>query len=303
MYDKTDPRAALAAAKPGDMLSRTGLVAEPQAAQFQGTAPQIVDDAGESWLHRGHNFLVAYSQAVPGGRFERIGQVDEYAVLLPEAGARITWEGTVAEVPGFSLAFVPPGDSSVEMPGGGTLVRIFSTRSADLAALCGNAGGYAVARDHIPPFAPWPDPPEGWKLRSYSLDVAPEPGRFGRIFRCTTLMINILDPFEGPRDPAKMSPHHHDDFEQGSLALSGDFTHYLRWSWTSDMSDWRPDAALEMPAPSMLVIPPPVIHTTRATGPGSNLLIDIFGPPREDFSAKAGWVLNAEDYPVPSPKG
>ncbi|MBN9888906.1 hypothetical protein I6N89_16485 [Pelagibaca abyssi] len=300
MYDKSDPRASLAASKPTSMLNQTGLVAEEQAGTFYDTEPQISDDAGRTWLHRAHNFLVAYSLAEPGAVFARDAQKDEYCVLLPKHGAEITWNGETVAVPGYSIAFVPAGASSVTLPEGGEFVRLFTTRNDDLAALCGNAHGYDVPRSHIPPLESWPDPVGGWKVRHYSLDVAPEQGRFGRIFRCTTLMVNVLAPFEGPRDPSKMSPHHHDDFEQGSLALSGTFTHYLRWTWTSDMADWKDDKALEMGAPSMLVIPPPVIHTTRATGAGSNLLVDIFSPPREDFSAKPGWVLNADDYPMPA---
>ena len=299
MYDKSDPRAALVATQSRSMLEETGLVAEAQAAHFYDSTPQISDSDGKTWLHRAHNFLIAFSQARPGAMFERRAQQDEYCVLLPESGAEILWNGHKTEVPGFSIAFVPPGDSRITTHEGGTLVRLFTTRNADLAALCGNAEAYDQPRRHIPPLQDWPLPTGGWALRHYSLAVAPEAGRFGRIFRCTTLMVNLLDPFEGPRDPAKMSPHHHDDFEQGSLALAGRFTHYLRWPWTTDMADWRPDQALEMGAPSMLIIPPPVIHTTRASGPGLNLLADVFCPPRADFSAKPGWVLNADDYPMP----
>lgn len=298
MYDKTDPRASLVSSKSDNMLMRSGLVAEEQRAYFYDESAQADDVNGLSWMHRAHNFLVSYSKATKGARFERVNQIDEYCALFPSSGGQILWNGETTDIPGFSIAFVPPGDSAVVMAKSDELVRVFSTKNKDLAEMCGNARGYDEARSHIPEFQTWPMPTGGWKVRVYSLNVPKEEGRFGRIFRCSTLMINVLYPFEGPRDSSKMSPHHHDDFEQGSLALAGEFSHYLRWPWTTDMADWKDDQTIKMGSPSMLVIPPPVIHTTRATGQGSNFLVDIFGPPRMDFSNKDGWVLNSEDYPM-----
>ncbi len=298
MYDKDDPRSALNA-KATSGAAPTGLVAEKQLGLFYETAPTLDDASGKTWYHRGRNFVLAWSEATSGGIFNRKGQPDEYVVLLPEGGARITWNGSVTEVPGFSVAFVPPGDSRVEAAGG-PICRLFTVKSTDLAALASNADAYDNPRSHIPPFEPWPEPPAGWAVRHYSLDVPNQPGRFGRIFRCTTFMVNYLDPNNGPRDPHKLSPHHHDDFEQCSLAVKGSFIHHLRWPWTVDMDDWREDSADHVRAPSSYVIPPPVIHTTRAMDAGLNQLVDIFCPPRSDFSETPGWVLNAADYPMPN---
>ena len=84
------------------------------------------------------------------------------------------------------------------MHGAGTIVRIFSAQSADLVAQASNAGAYAHAHPNIPPYEPWPAPPAGFRIRAYDLDVPPKEGRFGRIWRCSSLMVNVL-PLEPGR--------------------------------------------------------------------------------------------------------
>ncbi|WP_412065756.1 hypothetical protein [Rhizobium sp. SYY.PMSO] len=303
MYQGKDPRADLFAAtsKP----TATGLVANEQAGLFYQSEPQQGGPDGKHWYLRGCNFVVAYSEVSPGAGLERKGQVDEYVLYLSGKADDVVveWNGEKTRVPGGSIAFIPPGDSRIVLPKGGKPVRLFTVRSKDLAAASRNADAYDAPRTHIPPFKAWPEPVDGWKVRHYPLDVPDEPGRFGRIFRCTTFMVNALPTHVGPRDPSNMSPHHHDDFEQCSLALAGTFTHYLRWPWTTDMQDWQADKAVDVASPSAFVIPPPVIHTTRASSNGANELVDVFCPPRMDFSLKPGWVLNADDYPRPKAEG
>lgn len=300
MYDASDPRSRLAAAP--------SPVATPQAfaaaeyGLFYEMPPQVEEAGAKTWLTRGQNLLVAHTEAQPGAVLARARQADEYVLLLPdrEHGATVEAEGERREVDGFSLVIVPPGDSRITLPSGGRVTRIFSTQSPDLNALCSNAASFAEPHPNIPPFEPWPEPVGGYRIRAYSLDVPPQPGRFGRIFRCSTLMVNYLDQQVGPRDTTKLSPHHHDDFEQGSLALDGSFTHHLRWPWTTNLGAWREDEHALCRSPSLCVIPPPAIHTSRGMDAGLNQLVDIFSPPREDFSRQAGWVLNADEYPMPN---
>ena len=298
MYEADDPRSRLSTA--GGSGSRPAAAfGSSTYARFYEEPPREQDDAGRTWYTRGQNFVVCYSEANEGAVFDRRAQPDEYVLLLPDAATSAVVEanGERAKVEGFSITMVPPGDSRISVAGAGRVIRLISARSDDIAALASNAGKYAGPHPQVPAFEPWPEPPDGFRIRSYSLDVPDKEGRFGKIFRCTTFMVNVFPPQLGPRDPDKLSPHHHDDFEQCSLALGGVYEHHLRWPWTADKSQWREDEHERCGTPSVCVIPPRVIHTSAAVDPGVNLLVDIFAPPRADFSDMPGWVLNADDYP------
>jgi hypothetical protein len=301
-YDKSDPRSTLSNAKSseGSQLSVNAFFGASYG-KFYDTVPQEVRPLSKTWITRGQNFVICYSEVEAGATFERSDQVDEYVVLSPEkeVAVEITAEDGSTQMPGYALAFVPPGKSSIRALNKGRIVRMFTSKAADLAAKANNAADFTGVHPNVPPFQAWPDPPEGFKVRWYTLDVEPQEGRFGRIYRCTTFMVNYLDERRGARDKTKVSPHHHDDFEQCSLALHGAYTHHLRWPWTTDMTIWRDDVHDFIKAPSAYIIPPPSIHTSTYEDPNLNQLVDIFSPPRADFSAKPGWVLNEKDYPAP----
>jgi hypothetical protein len=302
MYDTSDPRSTLAPAASGAAKAAPTHFAAADVGKFYEAEPQEADANGKSWYIRSQHAVIVYTDATDGARFVRDGQADEYVLLLPDSGLRAvvtTSSGTTA-VPGYSIAFIPAGTSEIVISGGGKIVRMFTTRSKDLAAKCTNAAAYEAAHPNVAPFRSWPEARDRSKVHVYSLDVPDEQGRFGRIWRCSTFMVNYLPPQRGPRDITRLSPHHHDDFEQASLALEGAFTHHLRWPWTTNLNNWRDDQHEYCASPSVTVIPPPAIHTSRGMSEGVNQLVDIFCPPRMDFSLKPGWVLNAGDYPMPA---
>jgi hypothetical protein len=266
-------------------------------------APRIVDpDGSRHWITRAANFVVAVTDAVQGGTLARSHNPDEYMVLLtPGTEATIEAEGERMAAKGDSLTIVPPGTSRVTIERAGTAVRIFSNRAADLAAMAVNTATYADGAPEVAPIVPWPDPVGGFRLRTYAMRDFPSPDPSPlkmRVFRSTNLMINVFEPWTRRRDETKLSPHSHEDFEQVSLALRGSFVHHLRYPWGPNKSAWCEDEHEHYDSPSVLVIPPRVIHTTQDVGDGTTWLIDIFGPPRVDFSSKPGFVLNASDYPM-----
>lgn len=300
MFDRDDPRAALATA-PAPKGPTLSAYTPSDYLRFYEREAQIENELERTWCVRGQNAVIVYTEARPGARFERESQIDEWAMLLPDADVAVELDvdGRTHAIPGGTLTLVPPGAASFRVVKGGRIARLFTTRSLDLAARALNASTYAKPNQAIPPLQAWPTPPGGFKVRTYSIDVPDQPGRFGKIWRCTTFMVNYFTPSRGPRDVTKLSPHHHDDFEQYSLAIEGAFIHHLRWAWTPDMRMWRADEHEFCGAPSVAVIPPPAIHTSRGVDRGVNQLVDIFCPPRLDFSKIPGWVLNADDYPLP----
>jgi hypothetical protein len=299
MYAKDDIRSTLAAAAPAKAVDPSTPIKPSQWIEFLSLEPTETGEHGSrTWIARAANLVIAYTEARAGDVFSRTGQPDEYTVLMYSGSApiRVVAGEAAAEVSEEAFVVVPPGDSSIEVTGDGTLIRLFSAVADDLRDGALNAGAYSEPDLRAAPLEPWPDPVGGFRLRVYRLaDTPVAEGRFGRIFRTTNLMVNFLAEEPGPRDKFKLSPHFHDDFEQISLALKGTFVHHIRYPWGPDSTQWRPDESRQIATPSICIIPPPTVHTTQGIGEHQQL-VDIFSPPREDFSA-SGWVLNAEDYP------
>lgn len=299
MYVNADPRSKLAA--DADDTGADAPVAPASYYHFDENHRCEEVDGVRTWYAPGENFIVVYSVAPEGARFERTNQPDEYALLLPdrESRVRIEWAGGETVVEGFSVTFIPPGPSNIHVERGGQVIRFFTRQAADLFDRARSLGADPERDRNIPPLEPWPEPEDGFKVRSYSLDVPAEEGRFGRIFRSTNFMINPVYPRNGPRDRTKLSPHKHDDFQQCSLCLEGSYVHHIRWPWETNADLWREDDHIKCGAPSVAIIPAGALHTSEAVGTETNFLVDIFCPPRADFSAQPGWVLNADDYPAP----
>ncbi|MEO7243006.1 MAG: hypothetical protein ABIW85_08850 [Variovorax sp.] len=265
------------------------------------TDPAQQSGSGAStWITRGANFVVAVSSVEAGVQLQRSANPDEYMVYLLGTGATIQAGDAQIIAAADSLTIVPSGASSVTARDAGQIVRVFSNAAIDLLALAINAQTYAAGAPEVAPLVAWPDPPGGFKLRNYLLSEHIKPDTNMRIFRSSNLMLNIMTPRMTARDVHKLSPHSHTDFEQGSLALQGDWVHHLRHPWTADMTTWKDDEHIELGSPSLLVVPPKVIHTSRNANNDGSRLVDIFAPPRLDFSSKPGMVCNADEYPMPT---
>lgn len=277
------------------------MVREASFARFHDMPPVLrAADGAEHWVTRGANFVIVISRVQPGTVLARASQPDEYMVLLPEGlGAELAAPDGRVTSTGDSLTIVPPGDSSVVCAGAGYVYRVFSNLATDLLTLADNADAYAAGAPDVAPLVAWPAPPDGWRLRHYALADYIRAPDISRVFRSTNLMLNIFVRQTKPRNTSAMSPHFHDDFEQASISLAGTYVHHMRYPWGADLGEWRADDHGQVGSPAVVVIPPKVIHTTQSLGPDPTRLVDVFAPPRVDFSIKPGMVCNAIEYPLP----
>ena len=297
-YDPSDPRSKLSTA----VAAPVGTPRQPTYRELDGTPADEQHPHGSStWWTRSAAMVIAHTDAHPGDELA-VDTEGEYVVLVLEGAAvTVTHDGDTQSVEEYAVVIMPSGASAVRVDAAGTIVRVFGAPTVPhLAARCVNADAYADGDPNVAEWAPWPAPPDGERIRIYRCaDYPPEPGRMGRIFRCSTVMVNSFDAASDERDFSRVSPHHHDDFEQVSVQIDGDFTHHMRVTWTPDIDSWREDEHRFTRSPATVVIPPPLIHTTQPHNGMRRFLIDVFAPPRFDFSEQPGWVVNADEYPMP----
>lgn len=265
----------------------------------QGT-PEKEESRIKTWISRGSNFIIGYSIVETGAQITRgSNQRDEYMVFVLEGsvGIRLSEPDDEQFLDAGMLAIVPPGQSEINVIEPGRLIVIYSSRAKDIAALASNAQDFIeTSRSLVAPLRDLSVPKGGYYLRVYDVESHSKEDSRMRVFRSMDLMVNIMKPRPAPRDTTMLSPHSHSDFEQGSLVLKGCWVHHLRHPWGSDYAQWREDEHIEVDGPSLLVIPPRVIHTSMNTSPGESWLIDVFAPPREDFCRRPGLVCNLSDY-------
>jgi hypothetical protein len=258
----------------------------------------VLENGIPNWHCHASNFVVVFSRLTAGQRLEVTGNEDEYFVIVANGGcpATVTAGGEKAEIGEDSVAIVPPGDSVVEAAGDGYLWRVFSRDSHVYAEQVANA--LPVNSDApVAALVPWPEPVGGYKLRTYRTADHPNPATPARIFRSRNLMVNLIRKRDVLRPPANLTPHSHDDFEQASIVSVGEWVHHIRRPWGVDSTRWAADEHVRVPSPSVSVIRTQDVHTSQNLTPEAQI-IDVFGPPRLDFSRK-GLVINADEYPMP----
>ena len=249
---------------------------------------------------RGQNFYVEWIKGDAGSAAFPIESAYEMMVLLPDVGATIEGGARSVGLKSRSVAIVPAGEFWIQLAGAGTCCVLKSNSGETDGAAVANRATYAKADPRVAPFGPpYLRRADHGAIRVFDIDAvqAPKDNPRLKMLQSATMSINWVE-YDGPRDRKALSPHSHKDFEQGSLALAGGFRHHLRAEWGSNANLWQDDVHMAASSPSVLIIPPEIIHTSEGVNGGRHLLIDIFSPPRKDFIAK-NWIANASEYQAP----
>ena len=244
---------------------------------------------------RGQNFFVEWLECGGTAAHHAIDTTCEAMLLLPSHAAAIEHGGRRTSAPARSVCILPPGSSRLYMAAGARCA-VLTSLAPGARTDAANEAAYATLDSRIVPGDRACAALAGDTVRVLPMDEVSAPADNPRLkfLQTHTLSINWVE-YQGPRNRAALSPHAHSNFEQGSLALAGNFVHHLRAPWGPDANAWQDDRHEAMGSPSLLVVPVELIHTSEGVGPGHHLLIDIFCPPRADFIAK-GWMANASDY-------
>jgi len=256
--------------------------------------------AGRHWLMRSQNFIVQRVACDAPKRPFPVQSPHELLLLLPATGAAVRPVDSnvnAVEAPAHSLCILPAGRYDITLDGPGNCCVLASARPDLDASDMINAAAYADPDPRIAPVGtPYRRLTRQGEIIVMPISDIPHPVDNQRLkfIQTDTMSINWVE-YEGPRSRTELSPHSHADLEQGSLAILGNYIHHLRVEWGRNADLWQDDEHLAAPAPSLLVVPVNLIHTTEGVGEDRHILVDVFAPPRADFIAK-GWMCNADDY-------
>jgi hypothetical protein len=267
-------------------------------ADFNNTEPERIEGR-RHWLMRGQNFWVEWVET-PSGAEPFTHESAAEALLITDA-TPLRVEGAArgagaTDVPAHAVCILPAGRHMVSATAG-SYVLIASERQDLEGRRVLNEHAYLPADPRIRPAGrPYRRNEHRSQVEVLGIDAIKASADRPRLkmLQTETLSINVVE-YTGVRDRTALSPHSHADFEQGSLAIAGDFVHHLRVPWGPNANQWRDDEHLAASSPSLLVVPVEMVHTTEGSGEGRHLLIDVFSPPRGDFIDK-GWVFNSSDY-------
>lgn len=251
-------------------------------------------EGGRHWYARGQHFVCVYSELDPGARVPSEDGTNEHFMLLVD-GAIEVWAGEESRAVSRRAAIiVPPGDSEVAAQSEATIVRIYAPPTEALLAKCINNATYDEPHHNLAPFAVWPEPVGGYRLRVYEYEDFQDEADF---LRSRNIAVQWSPP-RGPQGTDQVLPLVHQDFEHTFLCTRGDYVHHMQYPWGRSLADWRPEEHVPIGTPSFTIIPAQVVHVPERAG-ALNEMIDISAPPRPDLPI-SGRVHrgNAKEYPL-----